>query len=267
MVRKVLTYRIYLDIRGYDLMDIFVEIQRHGMMQDFITSYELEPTDEILSAQAMSFFIAGANTTANTMHYTLVELSNNPDILTKLHEEIDKVFEGRSEELTYKDIEKFHYLDKILNETMRKYPPIGIIQRLCSKDTVLPSGVKIAKGNIVLIPVFALHRDKKYYPNPDVFDPERFSSENDLKSIFNDFGENDLNTNNYVYLPFGAGNRLCFGYRFARLQMKVGLAQILRHFTLVEQNVTPKFERSPFSICSPTTRYELKFRDVLLNQD
>ncbi|KAJ8735118.1 hypothetical protein PYW08_014368 [Mythimna loreyi] len=249
-VKKVLANRRQEPAKRHDFIDICMELQKQGMMQDPNTGYELEPTDEILAAQAFFFFIAGIDTSANTMHYTLLELSNNPKILKKLHEEIDKVFEESSEEITYNDIEKLHYMDQVLNEAMRKYPPLGVIQRICSKDTYLPSGLKIVKDNIVLVPVFALHRDKKYFPNPDVFDPERFSPENQSK------------INNYVYLPFGEGNRICIGNRFARLQVKVGLARLLRRFTLVEQNITPTFEKSPFGLRSPTDTYELKLRDV-----
>ncbi|KAJ8735116.1 hypothetical protein PYW08_014366 [Mythimna loreyi] len=251
-VKKVLANRRNETTKRHDFIDICLDLQKQGAMQDPNTGYELEPTDEVLAAQAFFFFIAGADTSASTMNYTLLELSNNPKILTKLHEEIDKVFEGGAKEMTYNDIEKMQYLDKVLNEAMRKYPPIGVIQRLCSKDTYLPSGVKIAKDNITLIPVFALHRDEKYYPNPDVFDPERFSSEN---------GSNV--NNNYVYLPFGEGNRICIGNRFARLQVKVGLASLLRRFTLVEsKNVTPTFEPSPFGLRSPDVSYEWKLRDI-----
>ncbi|KAJ8733632.1 hypothetical protein PYW07_014183 [Mythimna separata] len=248
-VKKVLAERRRETTKRHDFIDICLELQKQGMMQDN-TGYELEPTDEILAAQAFFFFIAGIDTSANTMHYTLLELSNHPKILKKLHEEIDKVFEGVSDEMTYNDIEKLHYMDQVLNEAMRKYPPIGVIQRLCSKDTYLPSGVKISKDNIVLLPVFALHRDKNYFPNPDVFDPERFSPENQSQ------------INNYVYLPFGEGNRICIGNRFARLQVKVGLARLLRRFTLVEQNITLSFEKSPFGLRSPNDRYEFKLRNV-----
>ncbi|KAJ8733657.1 hypothetical protein PYW07_014208 [Mythimna separata] len=250
-VKKVLAERRQETTKRHDFIDICLELQKQGMMQDSTTGYELEPTDEVLAAQAFFFFIAGADTSASTMHYTLLELSNNPKILKKLHKEIDSVVESGAKEITYSDIEKMQYLDKVLNEAMRKYPPIGVIQRLCSKDTYLPSGVKIEKDNIVMVPVFALHRDEKYFSSPDVFDPERFSS------------ENVSNINNYVYLPFGEGNRICIGNRFARLQVKVGLASLLRRFTLVEQyNVTPTFEPSPFGLRSPDVRYEWKLRDI-----
>ncbi|XP_022835182.1 cytochrome P450 6B5-like [Spodoptera litura] len=248
-VRAVLEERQRKAIRTHDFIDLCLSLQVHGYMHDFTTNYSLEPTVEILAAQAFFFFLAGTDTSANTMHYTLLELSNNPEVLEKVHEEIDKVFDECNEQFTYDEIEKLQYLDQVVNEAMRKYPTIGVIQRLCTKDTVLPSGVAIDKDEIVMISPFAMHRDEKYFPEPDKFDPERFSPENVSKIP------------KYVFLPFGEGNRICIGVRFARLQVKAGLAWLLRRFTLGEQNCTPTFERSPFGLRSPTDRYELKLRD------
>nr|ATO58442.1 cytochrome P450 CYP337B1 allele 12 [Helicoverpa armigera] len=250
-VKTVLESRRHDTTKRYDFIEICLELQKNGIMQDFSTGYKLEPTDELMAAQAFFFFVAGADTSANTMHYSLLELSNNPKILAKLHEEIDKVFEGGAGELTYNDIDKLQYLDQVINEAMRKYPPVGVMQRLCTKDTVLPSGIPIAKGNTIMIPVFGLHRDEKYFDDPHVFDPDRFAPENVSK------------IKNYAYLPFGEGNRICIGVRFARLQVKAGLAWLLRRFTLVEQdNCIPEFEKSPFGLRSPDARYELKLRDI-----
>ncbi|CAH1643127.1 unnamed protein product [Spodoptera littoralis] len=248
-VRAVLEERQRKAIRTHDFIDLCLSLQVHGYMHDFTTNYSLEPTVEILAAQAFFFFLAGTDTSANTMHYTLLELSNNPEVLQKVHEEIDKVFDECNEQFTYDEVEKLQYLDQVVNEAMRKYPTIGVIQRLCTKDTVLPSGVAIDKDEIVMISPFAMHRDEKYFPEPDKFDPERFSPENVSKIP------------KYVFLPFGEGNRICIGVRFARLQVKAGLAWLLRRFTLGEQNCTPTFERSPFGLRSPTDRYELKLRD------
>ncbi|XP_035430276.2 cytochrome P450 6B5 [Spodoptera frugiperda] len=248
-VRAVLEERQRKSIRTHDFIDLCLGLQLHGFMHDFSTNYSIEPTVEVLAAQAFFFFLAGTDTSANTMHYTLLELSNNPEVLVKVHEEIDRVFDECNEEFTYNEVEKLQYLDQCVNEAMRKYPTIGVIQRLCTKDTVLPSGVAIEKDEIVMISPFAMHRDEKYFPEPDKFDPDRFSPENVSKIP------------KYVFLPFGEGNRICIGVRFARLQVKAGLAWLLRRFTLGEQNCTPTFERSPFGLRSPTDKYELKLRD------
>uniref|UniRef100_A0A2A4JTN2 unspecific monooxygenase n=1 Tax=Heliothis virescens TaxID=7102 RepID=A0A2A4JTN2_HELVI len=251
MVKKVLESRRHETTKRHDFIEICLELQKQGVMQDLVTGYELEPTDELMAAQAFAFYIAGTDTSANTMNYTLLELSNNPEILKKLHEEIDKVFEGGTEELSYNDVDELQYLDQVINEAMRKYPPIGFMQRMCTKDTVLPSGLPISRDETIIVPVLGLHRDQQYFPDPEVFDPDRFLPENVSK------------IKNYAYLPFGEGNRICIGNRFARLQVKAGLAWLLRRFTLVEQNnCIPEFEKSPFGLRSPNAHYELKLRDI-----
>ncbi|XP_075979955.1 putative cytochrome P450 6a13 [Anticarsia gemmatalis] len=239
------------NIKRHDFIEICVELQNNGVLQDPTTGFQLEPTDELIAAQAFFFFIAGADTTANTMHFTLLELASNPKILKTLHEEIDSVFEPGKTELTYADIEKLQYMEMVMNEAMRKYPPIGFIQRVCTKDTVLPSKVIIEKGTGIIIPAYAIHRDERFYSNPDEFDPERFGPNNiaDVKK--------------YSFMPFGEGNRICIGARLARLQVKTGLAWLLRRFTLGEQKYAPeRFERSPFGLRDPHARYDLIPRNI-----
>ncbi|XP_075978319.1 cytochrome P450 6B5-like [Anticarsia gemmatalis] len=237
--------------RRHGFIEICLEMQKNGVLEDPTTGFQLEPTDELVAAQAFFFFIAGADTTANTIHFTLLELASNPKILNKLHEEIDSIFEPGKKELTYTDVEKLQYLDMVINEAMRKYPPIGFIQRICTKDTVLPSKVRIEKGTGIIIPAYAIHRDERFYPNPDEFDPERFGPNNiaDVKK--------------YSFMPFGEGNRVCIGARLARLQVKTGLTWLLRRFTLGEQRYAPeRFERSSFGLRDPHARYDLIPRNV-----
>ncbi|XP_047989140.1 cytochrome P450 6B5-like isoform X1 [Leguminivora glycinivorella] len=247
VVRKMLANRRVDTRKHYDFIDICLELQNAGTMHDPTTGYSLEPTDEILAAQAFFFFIAGADTSANTMHFTLLELSNNVKILKKVHEEIDKVFDECGERLTHTDLENLGYLDMVLSEAMRKYPPVGLMQRRCTNDTVLPVGnVPIEKDSIMVVPIYAIHRDPKYWPNPEVFDPERFSPENAPK------------IKKYSYMPFGEGSRICLGVRFGRQQVKAGLAWLLRRFTLAEQVYAPAhFEPSFFALRDPYATYEL----------
>lgn len=197
-VKEVLTFRRYA-AKQTDFIDLCLELQRQGTMIDPNTGYKIEPTDEIIAAQAFFFFIAGIDTTANAMHFTLLELANNPDILVKLHHEIDALFQNDKQELSFSDLERMPYLDMVINESIRKYPPIGMIQRKCTKDTILPSkNVKVEKDTIVIIPIYALHRDESFYPDPESFDPQRFDS-------------NDLTVQKYSFLGFGEGNRICLG--------------------------------------------------------
>lgn len=200
VVKKVLQERQSQKEKRHDFIDLCLELQSNGTMKDPVTNFQLEPTDELLAAQAFFFFLAGADTSATTMHFTLIELANNPDVLARLHKEIDEVFDSCNDQLTYDHVEQFHYLDMVLNEAMRKFPPIGLIGRTCTKDTVLPVGnLKIDQGTSIIIPAFALHRDPKYFPEPEKFDPERFNHDN-AKNIVK-----------FSYLPFSEGGRVCIG--------------------------------------------------------
>lgn len=206
-------------LRRHDFADIALQIQKGGMMKDLTTGCEMDPTVGLLSAQAFFFFIAGVEPSATVMFCTLLELGRNPDILRKVQEEIDETFETHKE-LDYDVISGMLYLEKVLSEAMRKFPPIGYLTRQCMQDTVLPVGnIKVDKGTKVFMPIFHIHHDPKYYPEPDVFDPERFSKD----------GQQPLSDT--FYMPFGRGGRICIGARLARLQVKAGLVHLLRHFT------------------------------------
>lgn len=121
----------------------------------------------------------------------------------KLFEEITEV-ESRlnGKKITYDQLQKMKYLDMVLSESLRKWPPIALTDRMCVKDYVYEEdGVKfvIKKGMMIAIPSISLHHDEKYFPNSNIFDPERFNEEN-KRSILKE-----------TYLPFGIGPRNCIG--------------------------------------------------------
>ncbi|VVC88447.1 unnamed protein product [Leptidea sinapis] len=245
-IKNVFTARKAESGNRHDFIETCLRLKNEGIMRDLSTGYEIEPTDEVLAAQAFFFFIAGIETTATAMQFTFLELAQNPDILIKVHNEIDKVFENCGDKLTHDDVETLNYLDKVISEVLRMHPPIGLLQRLCTKDTILPAGnLTIKKDEIVVVPVFALHKNPKYFPNPELFDPERFDR------------DNVGNIENCCYIPFGIGNRICIGTRFARLQMKCGLARILRKYTLKYKTFKPHYEPSPFALRDPKAEFEL----------
>ncbi|KAJ8727636.1 hypothetical protein PYW07_001755 [Mythimna separata] len=145
-------------------------------MRDPQTGYEMEPTTGLLSAQALFFFTAGVEPCANAIFSTLVLLCRHPKILEKVHQEIDEHFEKHKNNITYDVICEMEYVDKVLSEALRLFPPIGLLTRQCCQDTVLPVGnVKVAKGTKMFTPIYEIHNDPKIYPDPEVFDPERFS--------------------------------------------------------------------------------------------
>lgn len=135
----------------------------------------------------------------------------------------------------------FSTLKKNILESLRKYPIGAFLRRNCAENYKIPGTNKtLEKGSEIFIPVFALHRDEAYYPNPEKFDPDRFNEENSV-------GKNLVNR---PYYPFGDGPRNCIGLRLGKLQVKVGLLMMLQHFryeVLNEVDRTREIEFEPRS--------------------
>jgi cytochrome P450 family 3 subfamily A len=118
------------------------------------------------------------------------------------------------------------YMDMIIDETLRLYPIASLTERAASNDYEY-KGLKIKKGQIVIVPIFALHRDPEIYPYPDEFQPDRFSDQN--KRL----------RENEAFIPFGAGPRNCVGMRFALVEMKLVLTSILSKYRFEACDKTP----------------------------
>ncbi|KAG5671810.1 hypothetical protein PVAND_001985 [Polypedilum vanderplanki] len=200
--------------------------------------------DADLAAQCFVFFLAGFETVAQTMSFVGYELACNPDVQQKLFEEISEMNdEINGKKINYEQIQKMKYLDAVISETLRKWPGAPVTDRICVKDYELKYDNKCIKfeanKTIMLIPIWSIHRDPKYYQNPDKFDPERFNDEN-KKLIDPD-----------TYLPFGVGPRNCIGSRFALMEIKTIFYYLLLNFSIevTEKTQIPlEFEKTPFAI-------------------
>ncbi|GIY47675.1 cytochrome P450 3A11 [Caerostris extrusa] len=176
--------------------------------------------DELVG-QCVIFFIAGYDTTAATLSMTSYLLALHPEIQDKLHKEIKEVLQQTKGELTYEAIQEMKYLDNVIAETLRLYPPVNRLERVADADFKLAdTGITIPKGMIVTIPNYAIHRDPKIFLDPEEYNPDRFSAEEKAKR------------EQYTYLPFGAGPRNCVGMRFALMEIKVCLAYVVANFKL-----------------------------------
>ncbi|KAM4631555.1 cytochrome P450 3A24-like [Discoglossus pictus] len=184
-----------------------------------------ELSDTEIMAQALTFILAGYESTSTTLMFVAYNLAMHPDVQSKLQEEIDTVLPNKAPP-TYDAVMQMEYLDMVINENFRLYPGGGRIERLCKKTTDI-NGVTIPEGVVVVIPVFVLHRNPEIWPEPEEFRPERFSQENR--------GSQDP----YTFLPFGAGPRNCIGMRFALLNMKLALTVLLQNFTFKTCKETP----------------------------
>ncbi|KAJ8953896.1 hypothetical protein NQ318_019136 [Aromia moschata] len=184
-------------------------------------------TNEDIAAQAIVFFTAGSDTVASMMSFLSYELATNPDAQEKLRKEIVENSEKCKGKITYEALLKMKYMDMVISETLRKWPNVLATDRVCTKPyTIKPAvpgekPVHLEKGTALFLPTFSIHRDPRYFPHPERFDPERFND------------ENKKNINPYTYFPFGVGPRTCIGSRFALLETKVVFFHLLSHFKLV----------------------------------
>nr|XP_042123640.1 cytochrome P450 3A11-like isoform X4 [Peromyscus maniculatus bairdii] len=174
-------------------------------------------SDMEITAQSIIFILGGYESTSSTISFALYLLATHPDIQKTLQEEIDGALPNK-ESPTYDKVMEMEYLDMVLSETLRLYPNANRIYRACKQDVEI-DGVFILKGFLVMVPIYALHHDPEYWPEPEEFRPERFSK------------ENKGNINPYVYLPFGNGPRNCIGMRFALMNLKLALTKVLQNFS------------------------------------
>lgn len=190
-------------------------------------------TDEHYMAQGFIFFAAGFDTTQLLLQVTAFALVTNKDVQQKLINEVDEVIQNIGEApVTYEALHKMKYLDMVISEALRYWPPAILTTRECEGDYILKlnygKSVKLIKGDILNIPIYAIHHDERYFSNPDQFDPERFND--DRKDSIIDG----------TYIPFGYGPRVCIGSRFALMEAKLLIFNILRKFTIEACSKTPK---------------------------
>lgn len=145
-----------------------------------------------MAAESFIFYFGGFHTSASLMNFILYELALNQEVQSRLRKEIESKLSGNDGKLSYDLLGDMKYLDMVVNEGLRKYPPIHVITRKCTKEYQIEgSKLVVPKGTQVTIPVYSIHRDADYYPEPDKFEPERFSDEN--------IG----NIRPFTFLPFG----------------------------------------------------------------
>ena len=160
-------------------------------------------TDEQLRDEVMTIFLAGHETTANALTWTWYLLSQNPEAEAKLHEEIDRVLQGRLP--TFEDVAQLKYTEMVLAESMRLYPPAWALGRLALEECDI-GGYVVPKKSLVLMSQFVMHRDPRYFDDPLQFDPNRWSAEaRESRPQFS-------------YFPFGGGPRRCIGEGFAWME-------------------------------------------------
>ncbi|XP_022256482.1 cytochrome P450 3A29-like isoform X1 [Limulus polyphemus] len=185
-------------------------------------------SDTEIEANAFIALLAGYETTSTALGFTTHLLVKHPEVQEKIRQEVDQLMAEEGETLDYAKVHKLQYLDQVLSESLRFYPPIYLfVNRQASKDIQYGS-LRIPKGMTVQVPVYHLHHDPNLWPNPEKFDPDRFSPQNRQKN------------NPLAWQPFGQGPRNCIGMRFAQMEAKLALAQILHKYRLEPNEMTEK---------------------------
>lgn len=174
-------------------------------------------SDDLIRDQLVTMFIAGHDTSAALLAWSLALLSRHPKTLALVVAEIDAVV--GSEEPAYSHFRQMPLLDRAIKETLRLYPPIHLGSRIAATDLTFQQ-FAIPAGTRALYSIYLTHRDRRYWPDPDQFDPDRFSPERaDTRPA-------------YTYIPFGGGPRNCIGAAFAQWEVKLALTRLLQRFSL-----------------------------------
>jgi len=196
--------------------------KRMAFLDSLIISQRLgsEFTDQDILEEVNTFMFAGHDTTSSAIGFTCYCLGKFPHIQQKLYEELVSIYGTEPNNLTIKDLAKSEYLDMVVKESLRMFPPVSTYSRFLNEDLKLPSYV-IPAGASVIVHAYTLHRNPEIYPKPDEFIPERFSKEASAER------------HPFAFVPFSAGPRNCIGQKYAMLELKLTIIDIVTNFELI----------------------------------
>jgi cytochrome P450 len=197
-------------------------------------------TDTQVRDEALTLFLAGHETTANALTWTWYLLSQNPECEARLHQELDAVLAGRAPSMA--DLPALRYSEMVFAEAMRLYPPAWAIGRM-SKEPFELGGLSIAAKSICILSPYVTQRDARWFPDPERFDPERWTAEaREARPKFS-------------YFPFGGGTRVCIGERFAWMEGVLILATLAQKWKL---RLDPGQRVEPLPLITLRTKYGMK---------
>ena len=187
-----------------DLLQALVDIQ------DADTGEKL--SREQIRDEVVTLYLAGQETTASALTFTLYLLHRHPEALERLRRLIDEKYSA--EKLPFESLQQPDYLEWVINESMRLYPPAWAVSREAIEEDVI-GGYRIPAGETVFLSIYAVHHSEKYWDQPEAFRPERFER---------------FDMRQHTFIPFASGPRMCVGSHFAMLEMKLFLIHFLRRF-------------------------------------
>uniref|UniRef100_A0A6P4G0X4 Probable cytochrome P450 4d20 n=1 Tax=Drosophila rhopaloa TaxID=1041015 RepID=A0A6P4G0X4_DRORH len=189
------------------------------LLQSTINNQPLNDAD--IREEVDTFMFEGDDTTSSGVSHALYAIARHPKVQERIYEELLRVLgQDPSAPVTQSQLNDLKYLECVIKETMRLYPPVPAIGRHTHKDLQIGNKTIPANTSIYLVMYFA-HRDPDYFPDPLSFKPERFlDGEGESHEIF-------------AYVPFSAGPKNCIGQKFAILEMKALISKVLRHYELL----------------------------------
>lgn len=217
IIKEIIDQRIASKEEINDLLNMLLETRYEDTGEGMSVS---QLVDEI-----KILFIAGHETTANALTFTLYLLGRNPEVQEKIFKEVTEI-ELQTNDIV-EQLQKMPYTNAVLNESMRLYPPAWITDRQNVEDDTI-GDYNIKKGTLIGVSFYELHRNPEYWENPEVFNPERFLGEQKKQSM------------QYFY-PFGAGPRMCIGSGFAIYEMCLTLSQIVKKYEIKSNKDTVEF--------------------------
>ncbi|KAH8419833.1 hypothetical protein KR009_003099 [Drosophila setifemur] len=178
-------------------------------------------TNEDIREEVDTFMFEGHDTTTSSIAFSFYLLARHPEVQARVFQEIrDVIGDDKEAPINMQSLGELKYLECVIKESLRLYPSVPMIGRHINEDIVLDGKLIPANTDVVIL-IYNAQRDPDYFPEPDKFDPERFSSERK--------GE----INPFAFTPFSAGPRNCIGQKFAMLEMKSTISKVLRHFELL----------------------------------
>nr|QOL02379.1 cytochrome P450 4g15-like protein [Glyphodes pyloalis] len=204
-------------------------------------------TDTEIKEEVDTIMFEGHDTTAAGSSFVLCLLAVYHEVQTRVYDELYEIFGDSDRPATFEDTLHMKYLERVILESLRLYPPVPAIARKLNQDVkIVTDGFVLPAGSTVVIGTFKIHRSPKFYKNPDEFNPDNF------------LPENTQNRHYYSFIPFSAGPRSCVGRKYAMLKLKVLLSTILRNFRVVSNVTEDQFTLQGDIILKRTDGFRLK---------
>lgn len=191
-------------------------------------------SEDEIREEVDTFMFEGHDTTGWGVTWATYLLGLHPDVQSKVRDELDSVF-GDNDAFTMEDLRELKYLECVIKEAQRLFPSVPVFSRSATEEVDV-CGFRVPEGATLVVAPYFVHRDPNHWPDPELFDPDRFAP------------DNSRGRHPFAFVPFSAGPRNCIGQKFAMLEEKSMLAALFRHF----------------SVESLTSRDELRFTPAMI---